>query len=257
MDFLNPAQHLQFLQHLVDLQRDIAEFDGDIAQVVQARQRRRIGNRRMAVWVRPWLLRRPIYGHYETLLSELNREDLPAFRNYTRMDPGMFFELVDRLSPRIEKQDTSYRKSLQACLKVAITLQYLATGVSYNILICKFRVAHNTTSSIVKDICQAIIDEYAREVIAAPTTEAEWLQIADLFSSRWNIHNCLGAMDGKHIGIKCQMSLYFNYKKFHSIVLMALVDAKYKFICIDVGDNGCASDAQIFNSSELCESIEW
>ncbi len=32
MDFINPAQHLQFLQHLVDLQRDIADNDADIAQ---------------------------------------------------------------------------------------------------------------------------------------------------------------------------------------------------------------------------------
>ncbi len=31
MDFLNPAQSLQFLQHLVDIQIDIAEFDGVIA----------------------------------------------------------------------------------------------------------------------------------------------------------------------------------------------------------------------------------
>ncbi len=38
MDFLNPAQRLQFLQHLVDIQRDIAQFDGAIAQVVQARR---------------------------------------------------------------------------------------------------------------------------------------------------------------------------------------------------------------------------
>ncbi len=72
MDFLNPAQRLQFLQHLVDIQRDIAEFDGAIAQAVQARRRRRVGNRRRVVWVRPWFLRRPIYGHYGTLLAELN-----------------------------------------------------------------------------------------------------------------------------------------------------------------------------------------
>ncbi len=38
MNFLNPAQRLQFLQHLVDIQRDIAQFDGAIAQVVQARR---------------------------------------------------------------------------------------------------------------------------------------------------------------------------------------------------------------------------
>ncbi len=69
----------------------------------------------------------------------------------------------------------------------------------------------------------------------------------------------LGAMDGKHIAIKCLKgggSLYFNYKKFHSIVLMALVDADYKFIWIDVGANGHASDANICNSSELSEFIE-
>ncbi len=65
-----------------------------------------------------------------------------------------------------------------------------------------FRVAHNTISKVVRDVCQASIDEYAGEVIAAPTTAAEWLQIADLFSSRWNFHNCLGAIDGKHIAIK-------------------------------------------------------
>ncbi len=71
MDFLNPTQRLQFLQYLVDIQRDIAEFDGAIAQVVQARRRRSVGNRRRAVCVHPWLLRRPIYGHYETLLAKL------------------------------------------------------------------------------------------------------------------------------------------------------------------------------------------
>ncbi len=70
MDFLNPDQCLHFLQHLVDIQRDIAQFDGAIAQVVQTRRRQRVGNRRV-VWVRPWLLRRQIYGHYEHYLLSL------------------------------------------------------------------------------------------------------------------------------------------------------------------------------------------
>ncbi len=115
----------------------------------------------------------------------------------------MFFELVERLTPRIEKQDTLYHKTFQLGIKVAITLWHLATGDSYHSLMYNVRVAHNTISKVVRDFCQAIIDDYAGEVIAAPTTAAEWLQIADLFSSRWNFLNCLGAMDGKHIAIKC------------------------------------------------------
>ncbi len=50
MDFLNPAQRFQFLQHLIDIQKDISEFNGAIAQVVQARRRQRVGNRRRAVF---------------------------------------------------------------------------------------------------------------------------------------------------------------------------------------------------------------
>ena len=49
---------------------------------------------------------------------------------------------------------------------------------------------------------------------------------------------------------------YFNYKGFHSIVLMALVDADYKFIWVDIGANGFASDAANFNHSEMKETIE-
>ncbi len=159
MDFLNPAQCLQFLQHLVDIQRYIDQFDGAIALVVQARRRRRVVNWSRVVWVPPWLLRRPMYGYYETLLTEMNREDVPAFRNYTRMDPDMFFKLVERLSPRIGKQDRcAYWKALQPHLKVAITLQYIATEDSYHSLMYNFRVAHNNISSIVRDVCQAIID---------------------------------------------------------------------------------------------------
>ncbi len=38
---------------------------------------------------------------------------------------------------------------------------------------------------------------------------------------------------------------------------MALVDADYKFIWIDMGGNDSASNAQIFNSSELRECIRY
>ena len=51
-------------------------------------------------------------------------------------------------------------------------------------------------------------------------------------------------------------SLYYNYKGLYTVVLMALVDAGYKFIWAVIGGMGSASDAQIYNASELKECVE-
>ena len=59
--------------------------------------------RRRRWWVRPWLSRRPIYGHYEQLMNELLRENHTDFKNFLRVEPEMFFELVERVGPRIKK----------------------------------------------------------------------------------------------------------------------------------------------------------
>jgi hypothetical protein len=61
-------------------------------------------------------------------------------------------------------------------------------------------------------------------------------------------------MDGKHLACRCPPytgSQYFNYKGFYSILLFALVDADYKFIWADLSGKGAASDAQVYNESEL------
>ena len=80
--------------------------------------------------------------------------------------------------------------------------------------------------------------KYSEDVINNTTEEDEWCNIARQFSTAWQFHHVLGALDGKHIAIKCPPgggSQYFNHKGFHSIVLLGLVDADYKFIWVNVG----------------------
>lgn len=224
---------------------------------IRAEENRRKKRRRM--WVRKWLLRRPRLGQYTKLMNELKREDTKAFRNFIRMDYDTFSEILDRITGRITKTANNYRKPLSAGIKLAITLRYLASGDSYHSLMYGFRVAHNTISKVIIQVCEAIIAEYAEEMVPCPTTTEQWKEVSKVFSNRWNFHHCLGALDGKHIKMRCPSgggSLYYNYKGFHSVIMMALVDANYRFIWVDVGSNGCAGDAQVFNCGQLKEAIE-
>lgn len=57
------------------------------------------------------------------------------------------------------------------------------------------------------------------------------------FYVKTGMPHCLGAVDGKHVQIFCPKnsgSLFYNYKKNFSIVLMAVCDADYNFIFVDV-----------------------
>ena len=87
----------------------------------------------------------------------------------------------------------------------------------------------------------------------------DWKSIEEKFRNRWNDPHAVGALDGKHIAIRKPWksgSEYFNYKGYFSLVLLALVDAEYRFLWVNVGGSGSSSDNQIFNCSKLKRRIE-
>ena len=234
---------------LVEQQRIIQRY---LDQVLRRRRRR-------AVWVRGWLQRRPILGQYATLIEELRLEDANAYLNYMRVPPQLFDEICRRISHRIRPNERFVRTPLEDGLKLAATLRHLASGDTYTSMQYNFRVHRTTLGYWIPRVCQAIVDEFAEEYLKCPDTPEAWLAVEEEFRTRWNVPHAIGALDGKHVAIRCPRrggSIYYNYKGFHSIILFALVDADYKFLWVDVGTNGACSDSQIMNDTVLKRKIE-
>lgn len=102
-----------------------------------------------------------------------------------------------------------------------------------------YRIA-STIYKVIQETCESIWKVLSPLYLKAPTTE-KWSEIAENFYNRWNLPNCIGALDGKHIRIQCPPnsgSEYFNYKKYCSLVLMTYCDANYCFTWVQVGDYG-------------------
>ncbi|KAF0687727.1 protein ANTAGONIST OF LIKE HETEROCHROMATIN PROTEIN 1-like, partial [Aphis craccivora] len=103
--------------------------------------------------------------------------------------------------------------------------RYIATGESFRSLSFAFRISYSYINP----------------------TLVDFKTKADEFWTKWNFPNCILAIDGKHVRIRCPNnsgSLFFNHKDYFSTVLLAMVDANYKFVAIDVGSYGKEGDSE-------------
>ncbi|XP_068100928.1 GPI inositol-deacylase isoform X2 [Hyperolius riggenbachi] len=133
------------------------------------------------------------------------------------------------------------------------TSRYLATGNSFTSLHYHFLLGISTIQGIVHETCKAIWNVLQPLFMPQPTMQM-WREAAEGFRQNAQFPNCIGALDGKHLQIQVPPnsgSLYYNYKKYFSVVLMAIVDTTYKFLAIDVGAYGSTADANVFRLSPM------
>ena len=173
---------------------------------------------------------------------------------YLRMSPERLEHLISLVGPFIAKQDTRLRKAIPVAERLVLTLRYLATGDSQQSQSFNFCVGRSTVCHIVSETCNGIWKALQGTYLKPPTTTEEWKLIANDFEAKWDFPHCLGALDGKHVAIDCPKnagSNFYNYKGFHSLVLMAICDANYCFLLVDIGGYGCDNDASLFSQSEM------
>ena len=180
--------------------------------------------------------------------------DHEYFFKYFRMLPHKYEKLLFHIAPLITKSSLR-RESISADQRLCITLRYLVTGDSIVTIASSYRVAPTTVGRIISETCIAIWAKIMDAgYLKCPTTCIEWKKVAERFEKLWQFPNCVGAIDGKHVVMQAPPragSTFFNYKKTNSIVLMAICDADYKFLMVDIGDSGRQSDAGVFSSGNI------
>lgn len=93
---------------------------------------------------------------------------------------------------------------------------------------------------LIEEVCQVIIEVLKSEYLKFPN-ENEWNSISEEIFRLHGMPHCVGSFDGKHIRIHSPPSsgsVYYNYKRYFSVVLMAACDAYYRFTWATVGYPG-------------------
>uniref|UniRef100_A0A1A7W9J8 DDE Tnp4 domain-containing protein n=1 Tax=Iconisemion striatum TaxID=60296 RepID=A0A1A7W9J8_9TELE len=214
-------------------------------------------DRRRRLWVNPLNRLRSEQGDFHRLVAEL-RLDAKRHHEYFRMSAEQMDGLLSIIGPELQKQSTNYRAAIEPKQRLAVALRYLASGDSLISLASSYRLGHSTVSNSVHMVCAAIEKLMMQQHLPKPTKDM-WTEVAQGFWTKWNFPNCLGAIDGKHVFIQAPPNSgrqYLNNRKGFSRVLLALVDADFRFRVIQVGDFGQTSDRGTYAASDLGRGME-
>ena len=144
------------------------------------------------------------------------------------MSPERYDHLLRLTLPLITKKDTNLLEAIPAGERLAVTLQFLTSGESYQSLSFAYRIGKSTLSRTLRETCDAIFSVLKDPYLKPPSSKDDWKNIEKDFRDFWNMPHAVGAIDGKHIRIQCPKktgTLYHNYKGFFSLVLLAIRDA--------------------------------
>ena len=228
--------------------------DGSVQEILQLYTLYRKYKKKKRRWyVRPLNISRPLKGEFSTLLKDIRYHgDSEIHHRYFRMSEERFNDLVCRLENKLKHAQT-HKMPISTSERVAVTLRILASGSTQQSVAESYRLGKSTVNGIFYETCKAIWEVLSPDFVRFPTMES-WKQIAEDFQVFWNFPLCLGAIDGKHVTIKAPPnsgSEFFNYKHFHSIILLAVVDARYTFSMVSIGSYGRESDGGVFSRSEF------
>ena len=85
--------------------------------------------------------------------------------NYLRMDSEAYLELLQKVTPHIRKCDSVMRRAITPHEQLSMTLQFLATGRSYEDLKFSAAIPPQALRVIIPETCAAIYEVLKKDYL--------------------------------------------------------------------------------------------
>ena len=122
-----------------------------------------------------------------------------------------------------------------------------------------FGIGRSTAGQILHEFCSALVDTFFHRFIKFPSTSNEINDTINDFYTRCGYPTCIGSLDGTHIAIKPPLGFetdYFNYKKYHSVIMLAVVNSSLLFTYVNIGASRRCNDSSVYSRLSLADVIQ-
>lgn len=181
------------------------------------------------------------------------------FKDNFRLERSTVKNLLHQVAPYFRRNDTNYRLCIQVEKKVCCALYAMGSTAELRTIGHLFGIGKSTAGELLHEFCSILIELFFHRLVKFPTTNEEIKMTIDGFATKYQYPLCLGSLDGTHISVTPPMGFetdYFNYKKFYSIIMLAVVDSNLRFTYVNIGAPGRCNDASVYTRSNLADVIK-
>ncbi|XP_077550672.1 uncharacterized protein LOC144163868 [Haemaphysalis longicornis] len=175
------------------------------------------------------------------------------FKRCFRVAPATFRYIVDACRADLTRQDTEITEAVSVEKRVAVGLYRLCCTAEERTDAELLALGRSTVTMIYKEFCVAVLDNFEDEWVKA-VSPSNISQHMREFAAVSRFPQGIGALDGCHFAVSPPQEDamdYYNYKGWYSIILLELVDHRYRFWYTNIGSPGRCHDAYVYGRRKL------